>query len=195
MTPVMRREALTYVERLIAKTKADLDAPRAGKLPVEEVAEVTLAGLRANGELLVLGELHRALETDTLAPPKLAAVEPPPAWFGKSLAAAMQLDGMAKVELESGSKTLPWVLRFAHEMEKKLALNRHKGDRGGWLNDSADSLFMRLRVEVEELAKALEPDGSSASAVFITGEAADVANFAMMIADVVGGLEPGAHRG
>lgn len=105
----------------------------------------------------------------------------------KNLPAAMALDGMAKVERESGSATLPWVLRFAHEMEGKLAKNRHKGDREGWRKDDALALLKRLEDEVRELRDAVELRDTSER---ITGEAADVANFAMMIADVCGGLEP-----
>lgn len=60
-------------------------------------------------------------------------------------------------------------------MEHKLKLNDHKG---GWENKSKERLFALLRQEVDELEAALkdEPDLS------IMFEAADVANFAMMIA-------------
>lgn len=91
---------------------------------------------------------------------------------------------------EAQSPTWPYVLAFAREMEKKLAANRHKGDREGWINDTAVSLLRRLRQETAELADTLRRrrewnDGGSAA---VAGEAADVANFAMMIADVCGAL-------
>ena len=60
-------------------------------------------------------------------------------------------------------------------MEEKLRRNDHKG---GWEECSLDVLFDRLKNEVRELQKAIaeEPD------VNVMFEAADVANFAMMIA-------------
>lgn len=78
------------------------------------------------------------------------------------------------------SPTQPYVDAFAAEMEKKLAKNRHKGDREGWLKDTPRALFERLIQEVDELHSALA-DGTDAESVL--SEAADVANFAMMIAD------------
>lgn len=67
------------------------------------------------------------------------------------------------------------VKTFAQCMEHKLKKNDHKG---GWENVSNEKLFELLRQEVDELEKAMqnEPELNS---VF---EAADIANFAMMIA-------------
>lgn len=64
---------------------------------------------------------------------------------------------------------------FSLCMEEKLRRNDHKG---GWENCTNEDLFERLRDEVTELESALanEPD------VNIMYEAADIANFAMMIA-------------
>lgn len=90
--------------------------------------------------------------------------------------------------LES-SPTWPYVLAFAKRMEAKLDLNRHKGDREGWIDDSARALLKRLREETKELARAL--DGAESRRERAPDEAADVANFAMMIADVCGGVKPG----
>jgi NTP pyrophosphatase (non-canonical NTP hydrolase) len=68
-------------------------------------------------------------------------------------------------------------------MEAKLAKNRHKGDRNGWLKDDALSLWNRLDQESCELLSALkDPDATFEQ---MANEAADVANFAMMVADVV----------
>lgn len=80
----------------------------------------------------------------------------------------------------SNSKTLPCVLEFAQAMEGKLALNRHKGDREAWLKDDPSALVTRLYDEVNELSDAVKDKGPGE----VLGEAADVANFAMMIADV-----------
>jgi hypothetical protein len=65
-------------------------------------------------------------------------------------------------------------------MEYKLAKNRHKGDREGWLTKDPWELLVLLRKEVKELELALEHTQSTGAVLF---EAADVANFAMMVAD------------
>lgn len=78
----------------------------------------------------------------------------------------------------------PEVLAFAQAMEAKL--REHDGDRGaaGWRRDSTSALLRRLREEVEELALV----GPFTCVDEVLGEAADVGNFAMMIADVCGVL-------
>lgn len=92
------------------------------------------------------------------------------------------------------SGTTPWVLAFARLMEAKLDKNRHKGDREGWRKDSPRALYRRLLEETRELDDALSGNnrievGQEALDAAIW-EAVDVANFAMMIADQLGGLEP-----
>lgn len=74
------------------------------------------------------------------------------------------------------SELSPEVLRFAHEMERKLSENDHKG---GWEDCTQQYLSMRLTQEREELRRAVE----RGDAKEILSEAADVANFAMMAAD------------
>jgi len=64
--------------------------------------------------------------------------------------------------------------RFAMEMERVLRENDHKR---GWADCSQVWLLNRLKQETAELERAL------ASGKNIVKEAADVANFAMMIAD------------
>lgn len=73
---------------------------------------------------------------------------------------------------------------FAEIMESQLAQNDHKP---GWKNDSLRSLLKRIREEVDELGSAIEKthDDRHARALDICSEAADVANFAMMISDLV----------
>lgn len=66
---------------------------------------------------------------------------------------------------------------IAHHMRKKLRANTHKG---GWQNDTPEALIVRLREEVDELEELIREGRPG-----VYGEAADVANFAMMIADVV----------
>lgn len=79
----------------------------------------------------------------------------------------------------TGSATWRHVMAFAHVMEAKLAQNRHKGDREGWMALSLSRLYELLLKEVDELDLAL----SNGDANAVAEEAADVANYAMMIAD------------
>lgn len=71
------------------------------------------------------------------------------------------------------------MLRFAKVMEHKLSLNRHKGDAAAWRKDHEEDLHFRLTQEVDELYEAI----SDKKAAEIVLEAADAANFAMMIGD------------
>ena len=72
------------------------------------------------------------------------------------------------------------VAAFARLMERNLRANDHKGV-DGWRRMSLLWLLKRLGQEYDELAKALE----SKDAERIESECADVANFAMGIADIV----------
>ncbi len=82
----------------------------------------------------------------------------------------------------------PEVLRFAVAMEERLRANEHKG---GWYLDTVDSLTTRLYDEAEELVVVTVQQGNAGldSAegknlrVRVRREAADVGNFAMMVAD------------
>jgi NTP pyrophosphatase (non-canonical NTP hydrolase) len=68
----------------------------------------------------------------------------------------------------------PPVAWFANEMERQLQANDHKT---GWDHMAARQLLNRLKQETIELERAIE------SGKNVAEEAADVANFAMMIAD------------
>lgn len=83
----------------------------------------------------------------------------------------------------------PEVQRFALLMEQKLRENDHKG---GWQRDRWRDLSRRLDEEHGELravAAGCSADASAERRGEVAREAADVANFAMMIADVLGGLD------
>ena len=68
----------------------------------------------------------------------------------------------------------PEVQAFAQLMEQQLRKNDHKP---GWSGDSVYSLYARLIDEQFELSNAIRDDPDS-----VLNEAADLANFAMMIA-------------
>jgi phosphoribosyl-ATP pyrophosphohydrolase len=76
---------------------------------------------------------------------------------------------------------------FRGWMIHKLDQNRHKGNRAGWMNVDRfpdAEITMRLLDEAIELIRAVNAGDTDA----ILREAADVANFAMMIADRTGAL-------
>ena len=79
----------------------------------------------------------------------------------------------------------PQIMRLAMEMERKLRLNEHKGGRRVWLGTARIKLIEDLKVEVVELEKAIDDhiEDRGRGLAGILEEAADVANFAMMIAD------------
>ncbi len=66
---------------------------------------------------------------------------------------------------------------FSCEMQVKLDLNKHKG---GWDEENIYYLVNRLREESVELNVKINTNSSVRSVI---QECADVANFAMMIAD------------
>lgn len=66
---------------------------------------------------------------------------------------------------------------FVFWMGRKLALNSHKN---GWRDSTSKALVTRLRQELAELVVAIE---TKQPYEVIAQEAADVANFAMMIQD------------
>lgn len=68
----------------------------------------------------------------------------------------------------------PELAMFAQYMEHKLKLNDHKG---GWEKCTIEDLFNKLRREVDELEVAIKEEPS----LNVAFEAADIANFAMMI--------------
>ena len=70
---------------------------------------------------------------------------------------------------------------LAHYMREKLDENSHKNDKQAWLAVDPNWLLARLLDEVEELA--IEMDEPSTDYEAVWREAADVANFAGMIAD------------
>lgn len=68
------------------------------------------------------------------------------------------------------------VTAFADAMLRELEINAHKG---GWEHESVGWLLRRMKQEVRELDRALKKGAPMGDVI---SEAADVANFAMMIA-------------
>lgn len=81
-------------------------------------------------------------------------------------------------EMREAEAVLKAVDRFAEAMRSKLLANLNKG---GWSETSPTYLLTRLVDEVVELQDALREEDSHGASL----EAVDVANFAMMIYDVL----------
>jgi hypothetical protein len=79
------------------------------------------------------------------------------------------------------------VVAFADAMERKLRANDWKG---GWKEDTSGALMVRVREEFREFdaAHLAYPRGTEQYRTKLLDEAADVANMAMMVVDVCGGL-------
>ncbi len=89
---------------------------------------------------------------------------------------------------EDGVPWRPEVVAFANLMEAQLRANDYKQ---GWKDDRPEALWDRMRDEVTELIDATHPGSRTTVEAWrnhVGAEAADVANFAMMIADVCGAL-------
>lgn len=103
---------------------------------------------------------------------------------GYSYAEGHYMRQIAQEALSSTSETAvqlrPAVQQFAEYMEKVLKHNDHKG---GWNECTDDYLLDRLQEEVKELISAVRGRKARNPELRIRNEAADVANFAMMIAD------------
>lgn len=84
----------------------------------------------------------------------------------------------------------PEVAAFAQAMERKLRANDHKGgwanEPKGWLLDRAEAELLELRESVSWLQRSAE----DLAVQSVLDEAADVANFCIMIADNCGALGP-----
>ena len=97
------------------------------------------------------------------------------------------------------------VRAFALAMERKLAAN--DAVKGSWKQDAPSVLFARLNDEIRELNEALAAWRQASRRTYapanwasdwvqdVLAEAADCANYLMMIADVVGALPPTDERG
>lgn len=86
----------------------------------------------------------------------------------------------------------PEVLAFAHAMEAQLRANDHKP---GWKYEKPLDLLDRLHAEFQELqTECRRHQFREACSASVCKEAADVANFALMVADVCGGLDTYANQ-
>jgi hypothetical protein len=76
------------------------------------------------------------------------------------------------------------LLPFLSLMRKELHANSRKGDRPGWLAMDANTALLEVYWHTAKLSAAVKNNDGPA----IMEHAADVANMAMMVLDVCGGL-------
>ena len=96
-----------------------------------------------------------------------------------------QLDARAELETDALRPEVQW---FAEQMEAKLRLNDYKG---GWQDESPSYFLQRMADEWRELAHTIDlATMHEASPKDIIAECADIANFAMMVADVARKASP-----
>lgn len=79
---------------------------------------------------------------------------------------------------------------FANLMNDRMDLRHKKYGGDTWKKDSLQGLMNHLKDEIEELQDALDSDATDN----IIEESVDVANMAMMIADVAGGLSTNIEK-
>lgn len=77
---------------------------------------------------------------------------------------------------------------FVALMEAELHANARKGDRPGWLSMSPEVALLEIYWHTAKLSAAVK----NRDATLIREHSADVANMAMMLLDVCGGLTPTA---
>lgn len=74
---------------------------------------------------------------------------------------------------------------FVALMEAELHANTRKGDRPGWLSMSPSAVLLEIYWHTAKLSAAVKNN----DAALIREHSADVANMAMMLLDVCGGLD------
>ncbi len=116
--------------------------------------------------------------------------EPATEEFSRLCSAVLKMETALSAHRSEGGPRAE-VIAFADAMEERLRANDHKG---GWRDCELGWLSQRLLEEWRELDGALWPE-ETRDPVEVIHEAADVANFAMMIADVCGALTSPAPRG
>lgn len=139
----------------------------------------------------LLGDVRRSLDVAERIDMLVQTFKDARAILAGALEDAVERAVKAEKERDELDSTASFVLRpevaaFAMLMEERLLLNDHKA---GWKNDDLLALVARLHDETSKLVRR-----AWGSRPKIGGDAADVANFAMMIADVSGALDAGVLR-
>ena len=96
------------------------------------------------------------------------------------------MDDVARTEHPLNGKYADTLAPFLDMMDRELHANADKGDRPGWLSMSSAESLLEIYYHVAKLQKAVKDRDDAGIAEY----AADVANMAMMLADICGQLSP-----
>jgi len=184
--PAWDKEPPKHEEYEVIKAVGEIEklCPRVAFLPQsrEQLAQIISAAISASAQVRTDTKVsvleYRADELLLALKTLLCVTMKPPDCSGARMYEYAMGVAIGKEEQFYPSTWL-FVFEFARLMEGKLEKNRHKGDREGWLRKTPQDLLFLLRKEVEELEGAL----NSGSPEDVESEAADVANFAMMVMD------------
>lgn len=131
--------------------------------------------------------------------PELVTVEMRPRQQGRTYEALVQSQArvrelLAEISRLKSEKPVPVALKyddtllpFLAFMRRELHSNSRKGDRAGWLRMGRNEALQEIHHHVKKLDQVVVMDGGLEQ---ITEHAADVANCAMMLLDVCGGIPP-----
>lgn len=95
-----------------------------------------------------------------------------------------ELEALRDLPAHEPEKYDDTLLPFLALMRRELHNNASKGDRPGWLKMSADTALLEIYWHTAKLSAAVKNNDGPA----IIEHSADVANMAMMLLDVCGGL-------
>lgn len=174
--PLCKIGALPHAE-LVRRVR---EAEEAAREAIEARDEADAQAERALGELSSLGSRFKGARTVYDAFCMFDSME------GRALAA--EENAMPAIH---APEITPVFRRFVRAMADELRANEHKGDRLGWLTMDERQAVSEVLYHAAKLAYAARKFKRGAAAPAVVLEyAADVANCALMVADVCGVLEP-----
>jgi len=149
------------------------------------------AAIECNRLQIALNDANAARQADQSAlGARLAGLEADTAALNTALLASNEQCGKLNDDAGALRFMRPSVRRFAAAMEAQLRKNDDKGSEG-WMYETYDAMLSRLADETKELkgevvklAKIPEDGDATNTLERIVKEAADVANFAMFVADL-----------
>lgn len=152
------------------------DDARPGMYSLRKLHERRLADASMGGSAVQLKIIEALNATDKDGP------------VSKALAEALDL-----LDAEQAGKYDDVLRPFVALMERELHANSDKGDRPGWLTMTPEEAMLEVWYHVSKLQRA----ALKGAVEEVAEHAADVANMAMMVLDVRGGIAappPGAMR-
>ena len=140
------------------------------------------AGLAYYSELRENADSIRELKT---APAAASPARPSPEWYQDKIKQTLNDDFTIGAASPAERQKYDDVLvPFVAAMRQELHANSSKGDRPGWLKMDANTALLEVYWHAAKLSAAVKNNDGPA----IQEHSADVANMAMMVLDVCGGL-------